>query len=176
MKTLKLLNQTSLFLISLCLFALIISCEKDEDVPDYVGSWEATGTILWDTLELGYKEVITFTTSTYNITGQLKNPSTNEWIDYMGFKGSMTVNENEMNITITDVGMSTFDAFTRMPTGEILYYKDSQDEFSDLLELFGIVKTFKMEYSISENNLTLKADYNGDGKYDVTETIIYTKQ
>ena len=53
----------------------------------------------------------------------------------------------------------------------------NQSQFSSLLSQSGMEKTFKSEYSISANNLTLKTDINKDGDYnDENEVTIYTKQ
>jgi hypothetical protein len=120
---------------------------------------------------------MTFSTNTFSDISQIKNTSTNEWINLIGLKGSISINENIMNVTVTEFGLSTFDMITGIPTGNIVYYKDNQSEFSSLISQSGMKSTFKSEYSVSGNNLTLKTDNNNDGDYnDENEGTIYTKQ
>ncbi len=177
MKTMKSLNQSGLLIISLFVFSLLSSCKKDNVNPDYVGTWVATGTINLSNMTMDYKDVITFSTSSFEDIGKVKNPVTSAWLDFVGLKGSMTVNGNVMDITLTDAGITTFDAVTGLPTGTLVYYKDNQSEFSTILTQSGMKKTFQSEYSISGNNLTLKTDLNNDGDYtDANETTVYTKQ
>jgi len=176
MKTKKLLNPTQ-FIILLFGLTFCYACEKDKNNPDYVGTWVATGTISVDTVIMEMKDIMTFSTNTFSDIGQIKNPDTNAWINLIGLKGSISVNGNIMNVAITEIGMSAFDMLTGMPTGDIVYYKDSQSQFSSLLSQSGMKKTFKSEYSISVNYLTLKTDNNNDGDYnDENEVTIYTKQ
>ena len=177
MKTKKLLNPAKQFFILLIILSFCYACKKDENNPDYAGTWEATGTMNVNSIIMEMKDIMTLSTNTFSDIGQIKNPDTNEWINLIGLKGSISVNGNIMNVAIMEIGMSAFDMITGMPTGNIVYYKDGQSQFSSLLSQSGMEKTFNSEYSISGNNLTLKTDNNNDGDYnDENEVTVYTKQ
>jgi hypothetical protein len=177
MKTLKLLNPTRQFIVFLFVLTFFYACKKDEDNPDYVGTWVATGTLTEDTLILEMKDVMTFSKNTFSDIWQIKDPDTNEWIDFFGLKGTISLSGNIMNVTIKEIGMSTFDMISGMPTGNIVYYNDSQNQFSTLISQSGMAATFESEYTITGNNLTLRTDNNDDGDYnDENEVTIYTKE
>ena len=176
MKTRRLLFKSGLFLIPLCIFFLITSCEKDEDNPDYAGSWALTGTIKIDNRIMGYKDNYTFTGSTFSEIKQINDPDINEWLDFFGLKGSILVDENVINFTITEIGISGSNSITGMPNGKMVYYKDTQSGFSDLLSQIGGEQAFSSEYVITGNTMTLSTDYNGDADYDDEgEIMIYLR-
>lgn len=176
MKTKEYFNHARLFLIPLCIFVLMISCEKDEDNPDYVGKWAVTSSISFDDQIMGYQDIYTFSKSSFSELQQLKDPDTNEWIDLFGLKGSISSDGYLLNFTVNQIGLSTADRITGMPTGNMVYYTDGQVGFSTLMSDLGMEKIFKVEYNVSGNTMTLLYDYNGDEDYnDEGEMVIYLK-
>lgn len=176
MKTKEILNSTKLVTILLLVFIFSYACKKDEINPDYLGAWAVTGTIRLDTI-MEAKDIMTFSDNSFSDIMQIKYPKTNKWIDYSGLKGSMSVNGDTMNLEIKEVGLSTWDIISGVYTGNIVYYNDSQSQFLSYLSISHMEKTSKAEYSISENNLTLKTDKNKDGDYsEIGEVTIYSKQ
>src|SRR4030043_1619742 len=107
MKTKKSFDHLRLFLIPVSIFILILSCEKDEENPDYVGKWAMTATISVDNRIMGYKDILTFSTNTFSEIQQLKDPDTNEWIAFLGIKGSISVDGYIISYTITEIGVSS---------------------------------------------------------------------
>jgi hypothetical protein len=177
MKTSFFQIQSRLLILSLCLFGLLSSCEKDEQGAPFDGTWAAEGTLIINDLSFEYKDIITFNNGSFNNIGQLKNPSTNKWINFIGMKGSVTDNSGSMTITIKEIGISTVDVMSNMYTGNIVYYKDGQTEFNNLMTQTGMNTTYDSDYSISGNSLTIKTDLNNDGDFnDPNETSVYIKQ
>lgn len=166
----------SLFFIAL-LAIVISSCKKDDPDPDYVGTWYVTGSAELDdgsTVEM--KEVMKLNEGSFSDVIQVKNPDTNKFLDYMGTKGTMTVNGNRMTVTVNEAGVSTFDV-SGIPTGTINYYKSNQTEFTTLMALLEMPTTFQSEYEIAGNQLTLRTDYNADSDFtDDGEVTVYTRQ
>lgn len=158
----------------------ISSCKKDEPAtpkvdptaPNYVGTWIAIEPI---TADIQMKDIITLTETSFTDLGQI-GLSANLWVDYISMKGSISVNGKLMTVTITDLGLTSFNSLN-IPTGVITSYKTGSAGFEDLITQSGQPKIFNSEYSVSGNQLTLKTDLNADGDYlDESETTVYTKQ
>lgn len=166
----------SVFFIVL-LAVTISSCKKNDPAPDYVGTWYATGSAqLEDSTTVEMKEVMKLNDGSFSNVIQVKNPSTNAYLDYLGTKGTMTVNGKKMSVTVTEAGVSTFDV-SGIPTGTIHYYKSNETGFTTLLAFLEMPSSFQSEYEISGNQLTLKTDYNADSDYnDDGEVTVYTRQ
>jgi hypothetical protein len=125
----------------------------------------------------GFKDNMTFTKSSFTDLIQMPGESADKWIDYLNMKGSITIIGNMMHVTITELGLSSFDVISGRPTGTIISYKEGSSMFDDILNSSEQPKTFESEYSISGDKLTMKTDNNNDGDYlDEDETTIYTKQ
>lgn len=169
------------FLRSVILLTLLVSvfssCKKDDPDPDYVGTWVVLGTYNDGDQTIEMKESITFSKNSFTQKRQLKNPVNSAWLDFTGIKGTFTVADKKMNITITEAGMSSISSITGLPTGQIEYYKSTDDVFTDLLELFELTATFQSEYVVAGSEITIKIDYNNDSDYnDDGEVITYTRQ
>jgi len=154
------------------------SCEQDDEVPsDYVGTWIAEISIPTASGFTSIRDVMTFTEDGVIDLLQFPGGSTDKWIDYMNLKGSISVNENMMTVTIAEIGISSVNAVTGLPTGTIISYKEGSAEFEAILSQSEQSKTFDSEYSVSGDKLTLKTDNNDDGDYlDEEEVTVYTKQ
>lgn len=153
------------------------SCKKDDPVlPDYVGTWTTVVSYPTDNGNVSVRENMTFTETTFVDLAQMQMAG-GQWTDFMKMKGSMSVSGNLMNVTLTEVGISTFSMISGLPTGQITSYQTGSADFDDLLAKTGQSKTFKSAYSVSGNQLTLKTDNNEDGDYlDDNETTVYTRQ
>ncbi len=163
------------------IFAIVSACKKDDgdDTPahDYVGTWVVTGNVTNDEVTFEMKDIMTFTEGTFTEIMQIKNPATSQWINYLGMKGTMTVNGKAMNINVNEAGISTIDPVSGVPSGTITYYKNNRNEFTQFMELLEMPATFQSEYEVSGNKLTFKTDYNADSDYnDEDEVSVYTRQ
>jgi len=170
------LKIKSLFVLGIMLTALIISissCSKDNaNSPDYIGTWIASTSM--DGTDA--KETLTFTSNSVTNLYQIKDASTNAWVDYMKMKGSISVNKQLMTVTLTEIGLA-FDITTGEPTATMTTYKAGSPLFDMIISESGQSITIQSEYSVSGKILTLKTDDNGDGDYlDEGESVTYTKQ
>jgi len=177
----KKLNFIELYKLVALLTILVIfssSCKKDDEVtPDYAGTWIAVESIPTASGYTAIRDVMTFTENKVTDLIQFPGGSADKWIDFMNLKGTISVSGNLMTITIVEIGISSLNAITGMPTGTIVSYKEGSAEFDALLLQGEQSKTFNSEYSISENKMTLKTDNNNDGDYlDGDEVTVYTKQ
>lgn len=154
------------------------SCKKEVEVlPDYVGTWSVVENIPLAAGFTSIREVITFSADSVIDLMQIPRSSIDNWADYMNLKGSISVNGNIMTVNITEIGMSSLDPITRMPTGTLISYKETGPEFESILAAGEQPKVFETEYTVSGNKLTLKTDNNNDGDYlDADEITVYTKQ
>ena len=158
------------------------SCKKDNKVnpiyTDYVGTWMSMDTISIPNYEnTSIKDVMTLTETSFADLRQIQ--FMNAWMDFVSMKGTLSVNGNLINVNITEVGTSfnmvTFLPF--FPLGTIKSYKEGTPEFDSILSQVNQSKTFKSEFSVSDNKLTIKTDLNKDGDYlDDKEITIYSKQ
>jgi len=154
------------------------SCKKDDEVtPDYAGTWINVESIPTATGFTAIRDVMIFTENEVTDIIQFPGGSAEQWIDFMNLKGSISVSGNLMTVTIAELGISSLNAISGMPTGTIVSYKEGTTEFDAILSQSGQSKTFKSEYSVAGDKLTLKTDNNEDGDYlDEDEVTIYTKQ
>jgi hypothetical protein len=150
-------------LLAVCTGILAItSCEKDEPVPPYVGTWS----ISWDVAEEGdtiwVKDILTLTADTYSEVLQLRYHPTGSWRTYFGMRGSLSVSGNIMTIKIDKAGFSTVDDQDR-PTGNVVYYSKGTEEYNAIIQFMGLNETITAEFSVTGDKLVLFIDLNGDG-------------
>lgn len=166
----------SLFLITLVAVSFS-SCKKDDPDPEYAGTWVTIGTLSDGTSSMEMKELIILSGGKYEQLVQIKNTTTNQWVNYIGFKGNFTTSAKKVNITITEAGISAMSPITQLPTGQIEYIQSSNALFTEFLAAFETPETFEMEYEVNGNEITFKSDYNDDQDYnDPGETRTYTRQ
>ena len=170
--------KLSRLILFILLYVIVFSsCKKDEAQPDYAGTWVVTGAYTLGNMTFEMKDILTLSKGSFSDVIQIKDPTNNKWINASGIKGSVSANENLLTFIIQEIGVSSVNVVTQMPTGTLEYYKDGQTEFDDLLSANDLVKTYNSEYSIADNTLTLKTDINEDQDYnDAGETILYTRQ
>lgn len=171
----KNLKMRKIFAYGIVLFAILFvvsSCTKDEEIAaDYVGTWVTTTTIDDD---MDAKVTMTFTTNSFINLFQVQDVTTNNWVDYFATKGSISVTNQMITGTTTEIGLA-IDLLTGEPTGTMTYYKAGTPYFDLYMEDSDL--SFKGEYSVSGNTMTLKTDDNKDGDFlDEGETMTLTKQ
>lgn len=177
MRKTEIARWCKIFLLIAMPVIVLWSCKNNEEVnADYVGTWSAQVTVADDANSIQCKDKITFTPSGFSDLIQVYNPSTDKYIDYQKLNGTMSVNNSILNLKVSEIGISTFDV-TGYPTGSIIMYKEGSNVFDLLFLQTDKTPTFKSEYSVSGNQLTLKTDNNLDGDYtDAGETTVYTKE
>jgi hypothetical protein len=142
-------------------------CEKEDEQPDYVGTWATVQT--QDSTNSGtvnLRDVVDFSAKSFTHLGQVLSSQTNEWINFIGVKGKITIDDNIMSIKIVEMGVSQFNLFTGLPTGTIYYYRQDQAEFTNILKDSQISQYYQSKFQISGNKLILWTDKNGDSDYD----------
>lgn len=177
LKVIKLYTVAAL-LVMVVLFSS--SCQKDDQVnsgnASYVGTWIAMDMISIPSYEnTSLKDVMTLTETSFTDLRQIQ--FMNGWMDFISMKGTLSVNGNLITVNVTEAGTS-FNMDTLLPffpLGTIKSYKEGTPEFENLLSLAKLSKTFTSDYSVSDNQLTLKTDYNKNGTFDAGETTVYTK-
>ena len=148
---------------------ILYSCTKDKPTPAYVGTWSATvsmadsaGTIYSE------REIYSFTESSFTETIQMISAVSGQWVNYVGTKGSLSVNGSVMTFNVTDVGITSFTA-SNQPTGTLIFYNENANalDFQGYLQqIYGGQKTFNTSFTISGKFLTF-SDY---------PDVIYAKQ
>ena len=153
------------------------SCKEDDPIlPDYVGTWVAVEAV---PTEVGYvqmKDIMTFTEKSFTDLAQIQT-GTDQWTSIFSMNGTLLVSGNIMNVTITEIGVTSFSGVTGLPTGVITSYKKGTTEFDELITENDQPRSFESKYTISGNKMTIQTDQNEDGDYlDELETTVYTKQ
>lgn len=179
MKT-KFLSRLNFMMLGAAIILAFVACKKDEVVDetpaDYVGVWALEKTYAPEDGGFIIKDVINFSENSFTEVAKTRD-SNNLWIDLVGRKGTFTVSNGEMIISLTEAGTTGVDPVSGGPTGVITYYKDGTPEFSDLLTELEMAKDYKALYTVSNNSMTLKADNNKNGSYDdLDETNTYSRQ
>lgn len=153
------------------------SCDDEEPVrPDYVGTWETVESVPMEEGYVQVKDIMTFNETSYTNTAQMEL-SAGKWVDFASMKGTMTVSGEFMNVIVTEIGITSLNMITGLPTGVITTYKKGTAEYDSLFVRLGEPKSFESKFSVASNKLTLQTDKNDDGDYlDELETSVYTKR
>lgn len=163
------------------LMALVIifstSCKEDDPVrPDYVGTWETVESVPTVEGHVQLKDILILSETSYSNTIQ-KELSAGKWIDYASLKGTATFTGDYMNVIITEIGVTSLNLITGLPTGVITSYLKGSEEYDILFAEMEEAKIFESRFTVAGNKLTLQIDKNGDGDYiDELETSVYTKK
>ncbi len=166
----------SLFFIAL-MAVVFSSCKKDDPDPDYVGTWVTIGALSDGISSMEMKELIILSSGKFEQIVQIKNPNTNQWVNYIGFKGTFNTSEKKLNIKITEAGIAATSPITKLPTGQIEYLKSTDELFKEFMEAFETPETYEMEYEVNGGEITFKSDYNNDQDYnDPGEARTYIRQ
>lgn len=173
MKSLKFCKLVALIVL---LVIFCSSCGDDDPVlPDYTGTWMATATIATEDGNFEGKQILTLTDNSFSDLAQIHLGTA--WVDMVIMKGSVSVTGNRITRTVKELGTTTYNMATNLPTGVIVTSKEGDEDFNAMLQLYGLDKTFTEELSVSGNQLTLKSDDNHDGDYlDDMETTVFTRQ
>lgn len=177
MKTLKFRKLCVMAALMALVIIFFTSCEEDEPVrPDYVGTWETVESVPTDEGHVQVKEIMTFTETGFTNKAQMEL-ALGKWIDFASMKGTMTVSGDFMNVIVTEIGITSLNMITGLPTGVITSYQKGTDEYDALFAELGESKTFESKFTVAGNKLTLQTDKNEDGDYlDELETSVYTKK
>jgi hypothetical protein len=119
------------------------------------------------------KDEVTFTKNSFKDIFYLKNPVTLKWVAITGMKGSVSAKSSKMTISLTSIGMTSYDGISGLPTGLIQYYEKGTDNFQLLLEDSGYPAIWDCDFTVAANKLTLYMDTDGDF---IKEGYQYTKQ
>lgn len=170
MKTLK----STIYAFVLVLLMLISGCSKNEDaIPDYIGTWTSTHTETVDGTLLNLKSTLTISEGKYNENIQVV-AAPGVYVDFMKFFCDMTADENQMNITIKRFGI--IEIVNDQPTGNMIYYDQSDQELEDLLTSAGLSNPFTLQYNVDGNTLTIRYDANENGQIESNEITDYTRE
>ena len=130
------------------------SCEKEEEVPPWAGTWASIS--FWnDVLELDMRVVLNLNRGTYEEIIQVMEESSSEWINYFGAKGLLEVNDNRMNVEIDEIGFSPINLVTAFPTGNIIYYLKGDDLYDKIVSDAGYITSKQLQFAISGNTLKI---------------------
>lgn len=163
------------------LMALVIifstSCKEDDPVrPDYVGTWETVESVPTDEGHVQVKDIMTFNETGFTNMAQMELLA-GKWVDFASMKGTMTVSGDFMNVIVTEIGITSLNMITGLPTGVITSYQKGSTEYDALFAQLGESKSFESKFTVAGNKLTLQTDKNEDGDYlDELETSVYTKK
>ncbi len=176
--------KTKLLLV-LVILASFIACEKKNEGPIYAGTWEKVvenDTVATDpfTIVLNQKMVITLTKDTWKMVSQIKIPPViNDYTEYVGFKGTMTVDGEDAEIVFTDAGIRQFDTQNlTFIDAQIIWYNATDDPtmFSSVMNEYGPdYTTVQAKMTVSGNTLTMKTDDNMNGQFEEDEIQVFTK-
>lgn len=153
------------------------SCTKEDIIlPDFVGTWVTVETVALNGSYVQVKDIKTFTPTGFTDMIQ-KQLASDTWTDYVGMKGTLSVYGDVMNMTVTEIGASSYSMVTNLPTGVMTSYQKGTPEFDALISQMHQPKNFESKFSVSGNKMIIQTDLNADGDYlDEMETSVYTRQ
>ncbi len=154
------------------------SCSKDNDSPAYVGSWMALKPIPRTT---GYTQIeysLKLSDSTYTESfGNYKSRSSYS-IEYVFIEGSLSVSGNIMTFTAKKISLSNYDSTTSTASEPYVVYTKDDHDIEGMLPSFILINSgHNVEYTLLEDGLNLKVDYNKNGDFsDDHEAFLYQRQ
>lgn len=167
-------------IIGLIFIAFICSsCKHDEDiVPDYVGKWITAKTIPGASGYVLVNYSLTLTNNTFTetfLTGVGQYPKEARFVT---MEGSVSVTGNIMKLIVHKLSYSSYNSTTSTASKPYETHTFADDDFGFIFEGIGSsTSNHQAEYDISDNQLTLKIDYDIDGDYsEWYENMVYTRQ
>jgi hypothetical protein len=169
----KMKSTYRLFLVIALLTGLLASCKKDEveKTPEYIGTW-----VNQDVSGL-YTNNLTVTKTDFSLSKNLVTPIAA--IKIVSIAGTQIVNGDKASVSVSEIVIpdTTLNITGSIPTLSYLTYKKGSKEFDSALLKYGYSSQFDVLYSVANNQLTTKTDYNKDGDYtDDGETTVFTKK
>jgi hypothetical protein len=169
----KMKSTTKFVLVLVLLTGLSTSCKKDEveKIPEYVGTW-----VNQDVSGL-YTNNLTVTKTDFSLSKNLVTPIAA--IKIVSMAGTQIVNGDKASVSVSEtiIPDTTFNITGSIPTLSYLTYKKGSKEFDSALLKYGYSSQFDVLYSVANNLLTTKTDYNKDGDYaDDGDTTVFTKK
>jgi hypothetical protein len=172
----------SFFVLAFTSTIIISGCKKDisindEDIKSIVGSWLVSGSISDNGKTFEAREMLTLTQNTYIDKIQIKDPISFEWLDLNAMKGKVSIKKDSIKFELEQIGTSSKDLISGLPSGNIDYIQYNQFIFENILKIKGLNKYINSVFIVSRNKLILKTDNNRDGDVNEDgETITYFKQ
>jgi hypothetical protein len=139
---------------------LFSACQKDDDTPDYVGTWTRTETVTEDGVTMTLKINLIIRADKYEELVQVKIGE--KFVDIIKVSGPLSVSAGVMTIEIKSLAITSY-SMTGMPTGTLITYDENSSEFNQFMNEFQIDKIQTASYSVEGKSLTV-------GGY------VYTKQ
>ncbi|MBN2610801.1 MAG: hypothetical protein JXB00_04515 [Bacteroidales bacterium] len=173
------------FVVILFLAAIIMACEEKEEEKTYVGTWEYAEEN--DTLQatpvlivLNQKMVLTLNADTWQMLMNIRvQPAIPEWTEYLGFKGAMTIEGEDIQIVFTHVGIRQINYQTlTFIDDEVVWYSEAEDPnmFGSLFDEYGPEHTtISGKMVVNGDKLTLKMDENLNGQIEDEEIQEFTR-
>lgn len=162
MKVGRILDLSKLITAILLTLVIFSSCGKDDELSGaYVGTWREIP-IVADTIttteksklpEVALQNILMLTSTTYEISNELKYDTASVWIPYLGEKGVITVSKDVIFATIKQITYPTRDLYGNY-TG-VLFADEPED----------MQTTKHFEYKIESGILTVKSDDNLDNVF-----------
>ena len=163
--------MASLLVLSSITFASCSDDDEETTTPAYVGTQVEDESMIYAPLKAilmtEYRDILTLTTSTFEMNEQVKYDGSANWISYTGEKGSLNQNGNVISIKFLEESVTLYDEYNYYTgiTYEKIPVKDQE--------------TIDAQWSVTGNKLSVIIDENNDGKFDATGEfdyeITYTK-
>lgn len=144
-------------LIAISLF--ICSCETEEDVPNYVGTWGMEQSIEFMGVQTSVQNTMEITENTVESVGEMTLQGVQ--VPAFGYKADLLVDGNTFTMNLTSVG-------TANGSGTMIWVDNGAEKWDDVLAEVNLTETIEADYVVVANKLTL----NISGQVPQ----IYTKQ
>lgn len=152
-------------------------CEKEEYVPDYVGTWVSEQDLTKQGGSPAVRDMLDFSEGSFTNLGQVKDIKNDKWLDFIGVKGRIIIKNDVMQVEVLEMGISKIDVFSGLPTGLIHYYRPDQAEFTTIINKSHLSTSYQSNFLVTGNKLTLQTDKNNDGDFaDQGEITTFVKQ
>jgi hypothetical protein len=141
----KLKSTIGLAFIAL-LTLLFISCEKDKDDPDYVGTW------INEEVDDSYTMTTTLvlTVSTFNMSMTMSYGDIE--MEVAGMEGNLSVSGEQFTLTVTRVGMINFN------TSQMVWYSKGEEGWDETLAEMDMDESMTATYKVEGNQLIITVE------------------
>lgn len=168
------------FALSVVLFFGSTCSDDEEPTPEYEGKWLTEKPIAVSTgftksnytLEIADNH---FTETFFEGVYQYKFPGSGTFVS---IEGAISASENTMKFTPSKISISSFDLRTSVLSSPYKVYLSGDSDFQTIFNSLDLPTCkYQVEFSVSKNILTLKADKDNDGLFTgFDETTTYSRQ
>lgn len=163
MKTKLRINTIGSMLVLILLSATVTTCDRQEDDPFYVGTWQYKEKVYAGEFAYNTTRTLILTETTFEEIYVMQRDNSTVIASLLGMKGDLDVSGAEMTFRLKAVGDCVKDAQNKC-TGSVQWYAKGSAVYNNYIQY--LKENVDGEFEADEDYLWLVRDSNNDGDTD----------